>query len=61
MKKEIEKADEKYSILFNQIYKGNYQMKKWLKGLGFKFDIPKPAGFDMPENFEFFYRLKGGV
>ena len=47
----------KYSILFNFIYKSNFQAKSWLKLLGFSFDNPKPQGIDIPENFEFFYKV----
>ncbi len=47
----------KYSILFNFIYKSNFQAKRWLRLLGFKFDNPKPDGMEVAENFEFFYKV----
>ena len=47
----------KYSILFNFIYKSNFQAKRWLRLLGFKFDNPKPEGMEVAENFEFFYKV----
>ena len=58
LKKEFEKYDKKYDLTYNLIYEKNYMAKNWLKWLGFRFDNPKPEGFNVPEGFEFFYRLK---
>jgi hypothetical protein len=57
LKNQILKADKKYKIMFNFIYKTNFEAKKWLKKLGFKFDNPKPKGMIVKENFEFFYKV----
>lgn len=58
MKKEFKRYDEDYYFLYNFIYKNNFIAKNWLKWLGFKFDIPKPVGMKIPEEFELFYRIK---
>ncbi len=58
LKKEIEQADEKFWLIYNVIYEKNFLAKKWLKWLGFKFDNPKPDGVEVPEGFEFFYRVR---
>lgn len=58
LKKEVEKADEKFWLTYNVIYEKNHLAKKWLKWLGFKFDNPRPNGIDIPEGFEFFYRVR---
>lgn len=47
-----------YWITYNIIYKENFKAKNWLQWLGFKFDNPKPEGIEVPEGFEFFYRLR---
>lgn len=58
LKKEVEKADERFWLTYNVIYEKNYTAKKWLKWLGFKFDKPRPEGIEIPEGFEFFYRVR---
>lgn len=58
LKKEVEKADEKFWLTYNVLYKENYIAKRWLKWLGYKFDNPRPQGIDVPEDFEFFYRVR---
>lgn len=58
LKKEFEKFDENFSITYNFIYKNNFIAKNWLKWIGFKFDIPHPVGMNVPEGFEFFYRIR---
>lgn len=58
LKKEMDKTDEKFWLTYNIIYKENYLAKKWLQWLGYKFDNPKPEGVEMPEGFEFFYRIR---
>ena len=57
LSEEIEKAEKKYSILYNFIYKSNLSAKKWLKILGFRFDNPRPDGLKIPDGFEFFYKI----
>lgn len=71
MKKQIEKYDENFSILYNQIYKTNHLAKNWLKWVGFRFPLEEKKTNHLdklflkiktPENFEIFYRerpLKG--
>ena len=58
LKTEIKKADENFCFTYNLIWKENKSAKKWLKGLGYKFDNPKPDGINIPDGFEFFYRLR---
>ncbi len=58
LKKEVEQADEKFWLTYNMIYKTNHLAKKWLKWLGYKFDNPNPKGIEIPEGFEFFYRVR---
>ena len=58
IKKEFQKIDELFWLTYNFIHKGNYQAKNWLKWLGYKFDNPKPEGMNIPDDFEFFYRIR---
>ena len=58
LKKEFKKYDEKFWFLYNFIYSKNVFAKNWLKWMGFKFDIPKPYGLNIPDGFEFFYRIR---
>ena len=58
LKEEIKKADERFWLTYNIIYEKNFSAKSWLKRLGYKFDNPKPKGADIPEGFEFFYRIR---
>lgn len=48
-------ASFKYKIMYNYIFKSNFEAKKWLKKFGFRFDNPHPEGIIVPEDFEFFY------
>ncbi len=57
LKTQIAFAEQKYKIMYNYIYKSNFDSKNWLKKLGFKFDNPKPPGLDIKEDFEFFYKV----
>jgi len=57
LKNQISFADKKYDLMYNFIYKSNFEAKNWLKKLGFSFDNPKPEGLKIKENFEFFYKL----
>ncbi len=56
----ISAAQSKYKIIYNRIYKSNFESKFWLKKLGFCFDNPFPAGLNIKNDFEFFYKI-GGV
>ena len=58
LKKEFKKYDKTFWYLYNFIYSKNEFSKQWLKWIGFKFDNPKPAGMNIPDGFEFFYRVK---
>lgn len=58
LKKEFEKYDEKFWFLYNIIWHKNNFAKNWLRWMGFKFDNPHPAGANIPEGFEFFYRMR---
>lgn len=58
LKKEIKKIDNNYYYLCNIIYKKNFLAKKWLKKFGFKFDISNLSVLNVPDNFEFFYRIR---
>lgn len=58
LKKEFKKYDKKYWLLYNFIYHKNDFAKNWLKWIGFKFDKPHPDSMNIPEGFEFFYRIK---
>lgn len=53
-------AQSKYKIIYNRIYKSNFESKFWLKKLGFCFDNPFPKGLNIKNDFEFFYKI-GGV
>ena len=54
----MKEIDEKYYFTYNFLYKENYFAKKWLKKIGYKFNNPKPAGLNIPNDFEFFYRVR---
>ncbi len=56
-KKQITKAESKYRIMYNYIYKTNKLAKKWLQRFNFRFDKPSPAGIKVSEGFEFFYKI----
>lgn len=58
LKDEFQKADKKYDLLYNFIHKSNFKAKNWLKKFGFNFE--RRLNFDIPENFEFFYKLTKG-
>ena len=58
MMKEFEKYDEKFYLTYNIIHKKNYLAKKWLKRIGFKFDVKTLENVNLPNDFEFFYRLR---
>ena len=54
---EIEKSKSKFCLIYNFIYKENFEAKRWLKWLGFRFDNPHPKGVEVPNNCEFFYKV----
>ena len=57
LRRQIMQGSEKYRIMYNFIYKSNFEAKKWLRKLGFKFDNPKPSGLETGKDFEFFYKV----
>lgn len=57
LKNQINKASEKYELMYNFIYKSNKEAKKWLKKLGFNFGCPNPRKLEIRKDFEFFYKL----
>ena len=57
LKYQINEASKVYKIMYNYIYESNFEAKKWLKKLGFKFDNPKPKKLNIPKRFEFFYKV----
>ncbi len=57
VKNQIKQASLKYEIMYNFIYKSNYEAKKWLKKYGFKFDKPNPKELKVKDGFEFFYKI----
>ena len=50
--------DEDYWMTFNFIYSENTLAKKWLKKMGYSFNLARPVLTNLPKDFEFFYRLK---
>lgn len=57
LKTQIMKASLEFDILYNYIYKSNFEAKKWLGELGFKFDNPFPENLKINQDFEFFYKI----
>lgn len=53
----FDEIDSKYWLTWNILFSENKLAKKWLKKLGYKFDL-KPQGIEVPEGFEFFYRIR---
>ena len=60
LKKQFQKRELDYDILYNYIYKSNKEAKTWLKKLGFLFDNPKPNNLNVRKDFEFFYKVRKG-
>lgn len=58
IKFEMQKYDKKFWITYNFLFNKNFLAKKWLKKFGYKFDIQKLEGVNIPEGFEFFYRKR---
>lgn len=58
LKRDVEKSKKKFKLIYNFIYKRNFEAKKWLRWLGFRFDNPHPKGVNVPEGFEYFYLVK---
>lgn len=56
--KAFKEIDNKYWLTCNILFSENSFAKSWLKKIGFKFNNPKPEGIDIPEGFEFFYRIR---
>lgn len=57
LRKQIKLAENKYSFMYNCIYRTNNQAKNWLRKLGFCFDNPKPKNIEIENGFEFFYKI----
>jgi len=58
LKKEFKEYDKKFWLLYNFIYHKNNFARSWLKWIGFEFDKPRPPQLNIPEGFEFFYRIR---
>ena len=54
----FEEIDARYWLTCNILFSENRFAKRWLKKLGYKFNNPKPDGIDVPDGFEFFYRIR---
>ena len=54
----LDEIDRKYWFTYNILFSENKFAKKWLKKIGFKFNNPHPVGLNVPEGFEFFYRVR---
>lgn len=58
IKELLKDFDKEYWMTFNMIYSENKLAKKWLKKMGYSFDLAKPVLANIPKDFEFFYRLR---
>ena len=58
LRNQLYENSSKYDILYNFIYKSNYEAKLWLKKLGFCFDNPNPENVKLKNDFEFFYKKR---
>lgn len=54
----FKEIDNKYWLTCNVLFSENKFAKSWLKKIGFNFNNPKPEGIDIPDGFEFFYRIR---
>ena len=50
--------DKDYWMTYNFIYSENALAKRWLKKMGYSFNLAKPVLANLPKDFEFFYRLR---
>lgn len=50
--------DKDYWITFNLIFSKNFLAKKWLKKMGYSFNLARPVLSVIPSDFEFFYRIR---
>ena len=50
--------DRDYWLTYNLIFSKNFLAKRWLKKLGYSFNLAKPVGANIPKDFEFFYRIR---
>ena len=55
---EMREIDRHYYITYNCLFKENDFAKNYLQKLGYSFDIPKPIGLSIPDDFVFFYRKR---
>ena len=58
IKELINDFDKDYWMTFNVIYSENHLAKKWLKKMGYGFELAKPVFANLPKDFEFFYRTR---
>ena len=58
LKKEFIEYDKKFWFLYNFIFYKNIFAKNWLSWLGFRFNNPRPQIMNLPNEFEFFYRIR---
>lgn len=56
--KAFKEIDNKYWFTCNILYSENKFAKQWLRKIGYKFNNLKPDGLDIPDGFEFFYRVR---
>ncbi len=56
--KAFKEIDNKYWLTCNMLFSENKFAKNWLQKIGYKFDNPHPEGIEIPEGFEFFYRIR---
>lgn len=54
----FKEIDERYWMTCNMLYSENKFAKSWLRKMGYRFDNPKPDALNIPEGFEFFYRIR---
>lgn len=51
------RASFKYKVMYNYIYKSNFEAKKWLEKFGFVFKNSNSNDSELSKDFEFFYKL----
>ena len=56
--KAFKEIDDKYWLTCNILFSENTFAKSWLRKVGYRFDNPKPEELNVPDEFEFFYRIR---
>lgn len=51
------RASFKYKVMYNYIYKSNFEAKEWLEKFGFIFKNSDSNNSGISKDFEFFYKL----